>query len=81
MVMILAWKEYIIGTTAFCWIPRLPDVFIPFLLGVSQVYGYNNVQNTSQFLMGLGFSGFITFLAYLNMYYNASRFEMNIRLL
>ena len=81
VVMILAWKEYIIGTTSFSWIPRLPDTILPFLLGVAQCYGCYQVQNTHRFLLALSITGFISFLAYINMYYNASRFEMNIPLL
>jgi hypothetical protein len=32
----LVWHEYVMGTCTFRWIPRLPDAFLPLVLGAAQ---------------------------------------------
>jgi hypothetical protein len=78
LLIITVWNEYMMGSTTFRWIPRLKDSFLPFALGISEIYVVSNIV---EYLYSWCFStsvfSFIGFLAFLNMFHSAKRHPEN----
>lgn len=78
LVVITTWNEYMMGATAFRWIPRLKDAFIPFALGISEFLVIHNVfTNVYMWCYSLAVYSFIGYLAYVNMYCSARQHPEN----
>lgn len=78
LMIITTWNEYMMGTTAFMWIPRLKDSFIPFMIGISEFFVlYNIFSNISLWCYSMALFSFVGYLAYLNMYHSARKHPEN----
>ncbi len=74
LMVILTWNEYMMGATAFRWIPRLKDAFIPFALGISEFLVIHNIfTKVPVWCYSLAVYCFVGYLAYVNMYCSARR--------
>lgn len=72
------WHEYVMGTTTFRWIPRLPDAFLPMLLGACQFVMARSIASpTSAWFFGLSALCVVGFLAFSNQYRAARRYPEN----
>lgn len=78
LLIVITWNEYMMGATAFVWIPRLIDSFIPFILGIFEllVCRFAVTSSTSWFFFVSVF-GLIAALAYSNMYRSAKQHAEN----
>ena len=73
MMMITVWMEYMVGSTAFTWIPTLLDSIIPFGLGMAEVPLIIGARmDASAFLIRLAAFLTVGLLAYLNWLYHAA---------
>ena len=78
LMIITTWNEYMMGTTAFMWIPRLEDSFIPFMIGISEFFVVHNIfSNMSLWCYSMALFSFVGYLAYLNMYHSARKHPEN----
>ncbi len=78
LMIITTWNEYMMGTTAFRWIPRLKDSFIPFMIGISEFFVVHNIfSNMSLWCFSMALFSFVGYLAYLNMYHSARKHPEN----
>jgi hypothetical protein len=75
IVVGVVWHEYVMGSATFRWIPRLPDAFLPMLIGLCQYFMARSIalQSPSWFF-GLCALCVVGFLAFLNQY-RAARLE------
>jgi hypothetical protein len=76
ILIILAWNEYMIGATAFVWIPWLGDTIIPFGLGVLEVFIIEAIgRDPSTWFLFAAALALWTSAAFVNMYVNASQYK------
>lgn len=79
LMIITVWNEYMMGAMAFRWIPRLPDAFIPFSIGISEFLVVHNIfSDVFLWCYSAAVFSFIGLLAYLNMYHSARQYPENI---
>lgn len=78
LMIISTWNEYVMGSIVFRWIPSLKDAFIPFILGISEWVVIRNIfLSIYLWFYSLALFCFIGWLAFSNMFKNASRHQEN----
>jgi hypothetical protein len=70
LVLIEVWYEYMMGSVAMRWIPKIWDAILPFFLGVAELVMILNLNegNISGWYLAMGMVCFCSFLALVNMY-------------
>lgn len=72
MMMVTVWMEYMVGSTAFAWIPTLLDSVIPFGLGMAEVPLIIAARmDAGAFLTRLAIFLAVGLLAYANWFHHA----------
>lgn len=70
----IVWQEYLIGSTAFAWIPTILDSTVPFLLGIAEALVILQIRvSLSRFLGACFFLAMLGVIAYVNYLYQARR--------
>jgi hypothetical protein len=76
LIIVSAWHEYMVGATAFRWIPQLWDSAIPFALGASEIAMIRSLadeRDLAQWFMAAAVVAVIAAVALFNMYVNVTR--------
>ena len=70
----IVWQEYLIGATAFAWIPTILDTTVPFLLGIAEALVILQIRiSVARFLGACFFLAVLGFIAYVNYVLQARR--------
>lgn len=78
LLIVITWNEYMMGATAFVWIPKIIDSFIPFLLGIFELLVCRSaVMGSTSWYFFVSVFGLIATLAYSNMYRSAKQHAEN----
>lgn len=77
LMIVLMWNEYVMGVATLRWIPNLLDALIPFAFCISEIFLCNGIKTPVLWFLGAAIFGFVLFLAFLNMYGAARRYEIN----
>lgn len=73
LMMVVVWMEYMVGSTAFTWIPTLLDSIVPFGLGMAEVPLIIAARmDAGTFLTRLAIFLAVGLLAYTNWLYHAA---------
>lgn len=73
LMMVVVWMEYMVGSTAFTWIPTLLDSIVPFGLGMAEVPLIIAARmDAGAFLIRLAVFLAVGLLAYTNWLYHAA---------
>jgi hypothetical protein len=73
-VIVAAWQEYMIGSTVYAWIPKLPDAIIPFALGAAELGMTATIQASERtFLMICAILWTTGSISWLNYYRQTAR--------
>ncbi|MCE5249403.1 hypothetical protein LLG96_04200 [bacterium] len=79
IMIVTTWNEYMMGSTVLRWIPSLKDSFIPFLLGISELFVIRSVFSPAFFwFYSLGVFCLFGYIAFLNMFYSARKHPENV---
>lgn len=74
LLLVAGWNEYMIGATAFIWVPTLADAIIPFSLGAAELYSIHFILNDQpQWFLGVGITSLVSYFAFLNMFLKAKK--------
>jgi hypothetical protein len=74
LFIVAAWNEYMMGATAFSWIPRLRDSLVPFSLGAAELASVRGLgSNLAGWLFSAAAVGIVAFFAFENMYRSAAK--------
>jgi len=74
LLLVAGWNEYMMGATAFIWMPTLLDAIIPFALGAAELYSIHFILNDQpQWFLGVGITSLVSYFAFLNMFHKAKK--------
>ncbi|TYK46764.1 hypothetical protein [Actinomadura decatromicini] len=74
MVITIVWQEYMVGSTAFTWVPTLLDSVTPYVLGILEFLIIIRArESTGSFLLILMITWWSGWVSYGNYWYHARR--------
>ena len=72
LLLVAVWNEYVMGATAFVWIPDVRDTLIPFALGASALYLISTLRREPRsWFFAAALVSVVAVVAYLNQYHRA----------
>jgi hypothetical protein len=78
ILIICTWNEYMMGSVALTWMPKLKDAFIPFLLGISEWIVIRNIFSSIHlWFYSLALFCFFGWIAFYNMFRSARQYPEN----
>lgn len=74
VLIAILWQEYLVGATAFAWVPTVFDIIVPFALGILEsVVIASNTVSLPMFLISCALLTSAGVIAYANYYWQSQR--------